>query len=89
MDETTARLAHVAEPKARELAEAKGFTYWAGGQSAPDDWDGGPYLCRDGQEYHMAGYDWGHGTHCWNETADWDRIGYRRKALEQTQNGKT
>ena len=45
--------------------------------NAPRDWDGGPYLCRDGQLYHMRGYGWGHGLGCWNATADWDRIAYR------------
>ena len=45
--------------------------------NAPSDWDGGPYLCRDGQLYHMRGYGWGHGLGCWNDTADWDRIAYR------------
>ena len=65
------------EANARALAEAKGYIYWGGGQAPPVDWDGGPYLCRDGDEYIMRGYDWAHGTGCWNETADWDRIGYR------------
>ena len=44
--------------------------------NAPSDWDGGPYLCRDGQRYHMRGYGWAHGVGCWNETADWDRVAY-------------
>lgn len=51
--------------------------------NAPSDWDGGPYLCRDGQFYHMNGYGWGHGLGCWNATADWDRIAYRRAAIAQ------
>lgn len=71
---------------AERLAESKGFIYWPGGDGPPADWDGGPYLCRDGQEYYMRGYDWNHGTHCYNETADWDRIGYRR-AKEQPNEG--
>lgn|GEM_PF-6899838 len=53
-----------------------GMVEWHGGDVAPADWDGGPYLCRDGKMYHMRGYGWGHGTHCWNPTADWDRIAY-------------
>lgn len=47
--------------------------------NAPSDWDGGPYLCRDNQLYHMRGYGWGHGLGCWNPTADWDRIAYTPK----------
>lgn len=42
----------------------------------PQDWDGGPYMCRDGKMYWMAGYGWKHGEGCWNETACWDRIAY-------------
>lgn len=68
------------ELRARALAAAKGFIYWPGGEQAPADWDGGVYLCRDGQTYWMNGYDWGHGTNCWNPTASWDRIGYRAKS---------
>ena len=68
------------ELRARELASTKGFVYWPGGNEPPADWDGGPYLCRNGQVYHMSGYDWRHGTNCWNPTASWDRIGYRVKA---------
>lgn len=50
--------------------------------NAPSDWDGGPYLCRDGGMYHMRGYGWEHGLGCWNATADWDRIAYT--AIAQT-----
>lgn len=46
---------------------------------APVDWDGGPYLCRDGKMYHMNGYGWSHGYGCWNAQADWDRVAYRPK----------
>jgi len=53
-----------------------GMKPWHGGEHPPEDWDGGPYLCRDGKMYHMCGYGWGHGTHCWNPTASWDRIAY-------------
>lgn len=42
----------------------------------PSDWDGGPYLCRDGGLYHMRGYGWEHGLGCWNPEADWDRVAY-------------
>jgi len=68
------------EEKARALAEERGYTYWPGGDNPPDNWDGGAYLCRDGGEYLMRGYDWNHGTNCYNATADWDRIGYRPSA---------
>lgn len=44
--------------------------------NAPSDWDGGPYLCRDGGLYHMRGYGWEHGLYCWNPTSDWDRVAY-------------
>jgi hypothetical protein len=55
--------------------------------NAPSDWDAGPYLCRDGEFYHMRGYGWAHGLGCWSPTASWDRIGYRRAAPEsQTPN---
>lgn len=55
--------------------------------NAPSDWDGGPYLCRDGEMYHMCGYGWEHGLGCWNATADWDRVAYRARAA-QTETGK-
>lgn len=78
------------EAEARQTAERMGFIYWPGGDSAPADWDGGPYLCRDGKTYHMCGYDWGHGTHCWNPTASWDRIGYKavRAILQEQANAE-
>lgn len=47
--------------------------------NAPSDWDGGPYQCRDGKMYHMCGYGWKHGLNCYNHTAYWDRVAYRRK----------
>ena len=57
-----------------------GMTPWGpdspGYPNAPADWDGGPYLCRDGGMYHMRGYSWKHGDGCWNAQADWDRIAY-------------
>lgn len=43
---------------------------------APRDWDGGAYLCRDGEMYFMRGYGWAHGMGSWNPTASWDRIAY-------------
>lgn len=50
--------------------------------NAPSDWDGGPYLCRDGGMYIMRGYGWQHGFGCWNPTADWDRVAYRPVACD-------
>lgn len=49
----------------------------------PSDWDGGPYLCRDGRLYHMCGYGWEHGLFCWENTADWDRVAYTALAPNQ------
>lgn len=68
------------EASARALAESMGFVYWPGGEGPPADWDGGPYLCRDGKVYWFRGYDWKHGTNCLNPTACWDRIGYKPKS---------
>ena len=42
----------------------------------PKDWDGGPYLCRDGKKCAMRGYGWAHGLNSYSPTADWDRIAY-------------
>ena len=70
---------------ARQMAEENGFIYWPGGDAAPPDWDEGPYLCRDGKTYWMCGYDWKHGTGCWNPIASWDRIGYRTHLQGQQQ----
>lgn len=53
--------------------------------NAPSDWDGGPYLCRDGWLYHMRGYGWEHGLCCRNATADWDRIAYRPLAYAKVE----
>lgn len=79
----------VAEIRAMEMAESVGFIYWPGGNEPPADWDGGPYLCRDGKTCWMRGYDWRHGTGCWNPTADWDRIGYKTAHLERTRHDHT
>ena len=67
-----------------------GMVEWHGQtEEPPEDWDGGPYLCRDGGLYHMRGYSWKHGAGCWNETADWDRIAYtpRRDHLSEQGEG--
>jgi len=55
----------------------EGMTPWDGRtEEPPEDWDRGPYLCRDGKMYIMNGYDWKFGTGCWNPTAVWDRVAY-------------
>jgi hypothetical protein len=67
-----------------------GMVEWHGQtKEPPEDWDGGAYLCRDGKMYFLNGWDWGHGTHCDNLTADWDRIAYTPRAIiERDSNGK-
>jgi hypothetical protein len=57
--------------------------------NAPSDWDGGPYLCRNGDLYHMRGYGWAHGLGCWNPEADWDRVAYTAKGMEAAAAGET
>lgn len=65
------------------LATSKGFTYWPGGDSAPDDWDGGEVLFAGGQNGHKTGVltgrinFWQHG----NIMRQWNIIGYKRKAV--------
>ena len=56
--------------------------------NTPLDWDGGPYLCRDGDLYHMRGYGWGHGLGCWDATADWDRVAYRAQPSPVTSDNR-
>jgi hypothetical protein len=54
------------------LATSTGFKYWPGGDRAPDDWDGGDVLLRDGDDTG-SGEDWRHlGDGC-------DIIGYQPK----------
>lgn len=67
----------------REHPNEPPFKYWAGGDEAPEDWDGDVYLCRDGKTYHLCGYGWQHGYGCVNSTTDWDRIGYRPLAVRK------
>lgn len=59
-------------------ATEKGFTYWPGGDQAPDDWDGGKVLCRDPM-FDMAGDS----PRCWGRfqgSPGRDIIGYKRRA---------
>lgn len=57
------------------LATSRGFTYWPGGESAPDDWDGANILRRDGKEQNgVARWSW-NGPH--KPLAD--VIGYRKR----------
>lgn len=62
------------------LATAKGFTYWAGGESAPVDWDGGEYLYRSGMVSEYSSPDWFWSNRNPKSTWELDIIGYRRKA---------
>lgn len=63
------------------LATKKGFTYWLGGESAPDDWDcdmhgHGDVLTRCGDVILVGdGYKWDH----YRGGLSSDIIGYRRK----------
>ena len=56
---------------------AAGFTPWAGGGAAPDDWDPkGPILGRDGKVFPAdSSWDWVH-----RNNSIGDIIGYRRKS---------
>ena len=53
------------------VALARGFTPWSGGESAPDDWDGGDVLLRDGTE-------WAHYP-TWTDCGTRSIIGYRKR----------
>lgn len=45
-----------------EIEIPTGMKAWHGGDSAPDDWDGGAILFRDGtlETLHSKGWDWTH-----------------------------
>lgn len=61
------------------VATSKGFTYWPGGNAAPEDWDEGFVLLRQGEEVHgnFIGY-WDH-----RETIPHsDIIGYRKRTVD-------
>lgn len=64
------------------VATSRGFEYWPGGETAPEDWDGSPVLLLDGRE-HLAeceayrnGYMWR-----WLGNSGGNVIGYRKKAV--------
>lgn len=73
------------------LATSRGFTYWPGGESAPDDWDGGECLARCGDMIQPV-----HWCHPWNATDPgagvsgpveaYDVIGYRKRAEAEEYN---
>ncbi len=51
----------------------EGMKAWHGGDSAPEDWDGGPVLCRDGMILQPT-------EEAWDNTEDpWDYIAYTPK----------
>lgn len=59
------------------------FAYWPGGDSPPDDWDGGPVLNRGGGIFkYAAGMNW-RDCHCGGVPDYGDIIGYTRKAVEK------
>lgn len=63
------------------LAISKGFTPWAGGDKAPEDWDGGEVLSTEGKVFYGGGtWDWRS-----NGRRD-DIIGYRRRTQAQELN---
>lgn len=57
------------------LATSRGFTYWPGGENAPEDWDGGEVLIGDGRIEHPGNSSWA--AHCPNWCC---LIGYRKRA---------
>ena len=91
VDPAHARLKHaLASPPPVDRAEAipAGMKPWHGGDSAPDDWDGGDVLCRDGG-YLTKGDEapdkWGWG----NDNRAWDIIAYTPKPAAPPVEGLT
>lgn len=64
------------------LATSRGYTYWPSGDSAPDDWDGGPCLLRDGEVVPSV-EDWRVPSFDEEEPQLEDIIGYRKRAEPQ------
>lgn len=54
------------------LATSRGVTYWPGGEGAPEDWDGGDTIYRDGGRCDKVSW-WHHNN------APTDIIGYKRR----------
>ncbi|SKB62676.1 hypothetical protein [Sphingopyxis flava] len=66
------------EGHAYYLATDKGFTYWPGGESAPEDYDGGEILYRDGTVFDdAADRSWEHAPTRSRFYPEYDIIGYR------------
>lgn len=65
------------------LATSRGYTYWPGGDSAPDDWDGGPCLLRNGEAAYSRPSSWAHPWHGGSGTGEFDVIGYRKRVEPQ------
>lgn len=61
------------------LATERGFTYWPGGDSAPNDWDGGHVFLENGNMCPQPG-TWKHGV-------DRNIIGYRKRTEAAEDNG--
>lgn len=67
------------------LATSKGFTYWPGGESAPDDWDGGEVLLRHRGRYAGCAAWIGDGIRWHHVGIGDDIIGYRKRMEPQQQ----
>lgn len=63
----------------------RGFEPWGGGDAAPNDWDGGPVLWRNGEMTSDDDWKWGctSGINDPSSSEHWDIIGYRKKAVAQ------
>lgn len=63
------------------LATSKGFTYWPGGETAPEDYDGGEIIYRSGSVKPSACYlSWEHAPAPTRCCPEYDIIGYHPKA---------
>ncbi|WOF44338.1 hypothetical protein KNJ79_05245 [Sphingopyxis indica] len=63
------------------LATSQGFTYWPGGDSAPEDYDGGEIIYRIGSiQPDAAGCSWEHAPAAERLCPEFDIVGYRPKA---------
>ncbi len=55
-----------------------GMKVWNGGEQAPDDWDGGPVLCRDGAVLQPT-------EEAWDSDEDaWDYVAYTPTPTSET-----